>query len=158
MFCVNRKYDNVPYVGLYKMFTPVVILRDPELIKNILSTDFNHFAENDFRTSKKYDPLLSENPFVCSGEKWKENRKSLLPAFSSGKMKILFNSMNCVANQMVNYINAFDQNTDFEAKDVCFFIYFVLFVTFVLISEMFLIGLAITSVYYTKCNAIWIQR
>lgn len=67
--------------------TPSIVARDPDLIKDILITEFNSFRSNDFKLSRKYDPLLATNPFFVSDDEWREGRKSILPAFSQNKVK-----------------------------------------------------------------------
>lgn len=65
---------------------PSIVARDPGLIKDILISEFNSFRYNDFRLSKKLDPLLATNPFVSKDEEWKEGRKMILPTFSQSKV------------------------------------------------------------------------
>lgn len=56
--------------------------RDPDLIKDILVTNFNSFRHNDLKLSKKYDPLTAINPYVARDAAWSEGRKIILPVFS----------------------------------------------------------------------------
>lgn len=57
------------------MFQPAIMLRDPDLIKDILITDFNHFRNNEFQVTKKNDPLAAASPFFSKDEEWQEGRK-----------------------------------------------------------------------------------
>jgi len=50
------------------MITPVFLLRDPELIKNILVKNFESFS-NRFDFSGLNDPLRKNNLFSFCGEK-----------------------------------------------------------------------------------------
>lgn len=34
-----------PFIGIYSVFTPVLLVRDPELIRSILIKDFAHFTD-----------------------------------------------------------------------------------------------------------------
>lgn len=60
--------------------------RDPDLIKDVLISEFNSFRSNDFNLSKKYDPLLAPNPFFTVDDEWREGRKTIIPAFSQNKV------------------------------------------------------------------------
>ncbi|KAJ4428355.1 hypothetical protein ANN_24374 [Periplaneta americana] len=40
---VYAKYPNEPYIGMYQFKTPVLLLRDPDLIKTVLVKDFSYF-------------------------------------------------------------------------------------------------------------------
>lgn len=66
---------------------PAIVARDPDLIKDVLITEFNSFRSNDFNLSKKYDPLLATNPFFTVDDEWREGRKTLIPAVSQNKVK-----------------------------------------------------------------------
>lgn len=68
------------------MMRPSIMLRDPDLIKDILIGEFNSFRYNEAKVSKKYDPIFATNPFVSRDDDWKEGRKAILPAFSQSKV------------------------------------------------------------------------
>ena len=74
------------------------MVRDPELIKEVLSKGFQNFAENDFSDTvdEKSDPLLARNPFSLSGERWKTRRAEITPGFTNNRVRcftlILFNA------------------------------------------------------------------
>lgn len=42
------EFPEAPFVGFLKMGSPGLMIKDPELIKAVLQTDFNSFAKNDF--------------------------------------------------------------------------------------------------------------
>lgn len=69
------------------MLKPAILARDPDLIKDILITNFNSFRDNDNYLSKKHDPLTATNPFFVRDDEWRESRKTLMPAFSQNKVK-----------------------------------------------------------------------
>ncbi|XP_076642026.1 putative cytochrome P450 28d1 [Halictus rubicundus] len=76
--------------GLYDMFTPELVIREPQLIKTVLQSNFSSFHENATKVSEKKDPLLALNPFFADGETWSTGRKRLTYAFSNAKLKTLF--------------------------------------------------------------------
>lgn len=55
---------------------PAVLLRDPDLIKNVIIKDFASFEET---TMHVVDLLLAPNPIACVREKW-----NFLDSFLSG--------------------------------------------------------------------------
>lgn len=113
-----RQFKDVPYVGYYVMSKPALLIKDAELVKNVLIKDFDSFAKNDFEVDKDLDPLLSRNPFVLHGDAWKHTRNLITPAFSSGKMKLMFPLMEEVTNNLNNYVSKNIQSS-LEAKDMC---------------------------------------
>ncbi|XP_055610461.1 probable cytochrome P450 6d5 [Uranotaenia lowii] len=75
-----------PLVGLYLSVHPVLMINDPELIRNVLGRDFEHFHDRGIDVNEKEDPL-SGHMFALSGEKWRQLRSKLTQAFSSGRLK-----------------------------------------------------------------------
>lgn len=85
------------------MLRPAVLLRDPELIKDVVTTNFNSFRNNDVNISKKYDPLSATNPFFNDDDEWREGRKTISPMFSQIKVKIFVNMMMKKKTQKSNH-------------------------------------------------------
>lgn len=44
-FYYDEKTKDSPYVGFYSIHKPMLMLKDPEVIKNILVKDFNFFSD-----------------------------------------------------------------------------------------------------------------
>lgn len=76
---------------------PSIVARDPDLIKDILTGEFNSFRYNDMKLSQKYDPLMAINPFILRDNEWKDGRKIILPALSQSKV--------CIRNTLSNLIH-----------------------------------------------------
>lgn len=56
------------YFGFSQSTTPVLFIRDPELVKSICIKDFDHFLEHQaFTTDGSVDPLWDRNLFACKG-------------------------------------------------------------------------------------------
>lgn len=70
------------------MGQPCLLIRDPDIIKNVLIKDINYFMENDVFVDKDNDPLISRNTFVLNGEEWKRARQFMTPNFASGKVSM----------------------------------------------------------------------
>lgn len=83
---------NEPFIGIYSVLRPILVVRDPELIRSILIKDFTHFNEHGAHCNEKYDPL-SGHLFALPGHRWKNLRGKLSPAFTSGKLKSVFSTL-----------------------------------------------------------------
>ncbi|XP_012536053.2 probable cytochrome P450 6a13 [Monomorium pharaonis] len=108
-------------VGIYDFMSPLLMIREPELVKTVLQTDFSSFSENAIPIDPELDPLTATNPFVLSGEKWLNSRKRLSYAFSSMRLKILLKSVNQVCMAFENYIDKKLSNVEkveFELKNL----------------------------------------
>uniref|UniRef100_A0A1Y1JWW3 Cytochrome P450 n=1 Tax=Photinus pyralis TaxID=7054 RepID=A0A1Y1JWW3_PHOPY len=116
---IYQKYTDLAYVGFYKMRTPGVILRDPELVREVLVKSFNHFQANDLKIDDANDPLVAKNPFFVHGEKWKNNRSILSPSFTSKQVKPLFPLMEEVCHKLVKYLETKEnEKSGIEAKEL----------------------------------------
>ncbi|XP_051159977.1 uncharacterized protein LOC127280771 [Leptopilina boulardi] len=100
-----KKYKNISMFGFYQLTTPTLLVRDPELVKNILLTNFTNFADNQLELgSKKKDELLQYNPFFSKQKTWKDNRVAISNAFSSKKLKLMFTFIQDVTLNLEKYL------------------------------------------------------
>ncbi|KAL1509566.1 hypothetical protein ABEB36_004279 [Hypothenemus hampei] len=94
---IKRAYDSFGksrYGSIYLFNRPTLILKDPELIKQLTIKDFDHFSDHRAFISPESDPLWSNNLFSLNGQKWKEMRATLSGSFTSNKMKHMFEVIN----------------------------------------------------------------
>ncbi|XP_054157182.1 cytochrome P450 3A11-like [Oppia nitens] len=71
--------------GVYTGNRPVLMVADPQLIKDMNIRDFHLFVDrNDFRTG---DELSDRTMLSLKGDDWKKMRSIITPTFSSGKMR-----------------------------------------------------------------------
>ncbi|KAK7869138.1 hypothetical protein R5R35_006602 [Gryllus longicercus] len=103
---IYRKHPDKPFVGIYKFRKPALLVRDPDLAKNILTRDFSSFHDNALDVDSKLDPLLALNPFFLRGEQWKRTRAQLVPAFSSGRLRQLLQPIHDVTRELISYVRA----------------------------------------------------
>lgn len=98
------------YCGVYQFFNPILVLRDPDLIKQITVKDFDHFLNHRSFVPEDVDPLWSKNLFALNNQKWRDMRTTLSPAFTSSKMKFMFSLISESGEQFVKYF--LKQNQD----------------------------------------------
>ncbi|KAF5289833.1 hypothetical protein FQR65_LT11719 [Abscondita terminalis] len=117
---IYKAYPNLRYVGIYKLRQPALLIRDPELIKNVLITDFSYFHDNDAEVDKENDYLMSKNPFLSKGTDWKINRGQLAPSLTSNKIKTVFPLMETVCQNFINYLDDPNVNNErINSKTFC---------------------------------------
>ncbi|XP_047530592.1 cytochrome P450 6B1-like [Vanessa atalanta] len=84
---VNNLYSSYAkekYVGCIKSRIPDLIVKDPNSIKKILSTDFSNFHCRGYGLDGSQDVCIRNNLFYSEGEKWTLLR---------GRMELLLNNM-----------------------------------------------------------------
>ncbi|XP_045530042.1 cytochrome P450 6a2-like [Pieris brassicae] len=83
-------YKNEKYVGIFQARRPTLFLIDLDIIKSVLSKEFQSFTDRiSVSTDTKREPLL-RNLANMSGAEWKAMRHIVTPSFSSAKMKAMF--------------------------------------------------------------------
>ncbi|PNF15724.1 Cytochrome P450 6k1 [Cryptotermes secundus] len=78
--------------GLYRFTYPSLLIRDTDIIKNILVKDFAHFFSRGLQVDEESEPL-DGHLFALSGTKWRNLRVKLTPVFTSGKIKTMFGTV-----------------------------------------------------------------
>lgn len=102
---VTRLYNHPkarkqPFVGINVFHKPTILLRDPELIKQVAVKDFNYFVDHHTGIDPFHDPIGGNNLFQLNNPRWRKLRTKLSPIFSSGKMKQMFYMVEKVADDL----------------------------------------------------------
>ncbi|EAT32835.1 AAEL014924-PA, partial [Aedes aegypti] len=84
--------DSHRFVGIYTLFQPILLVTDVELVRRMLTVDFEHFTDRGAHVNEKRDPL-SGHLFSLAGAKWRWMLQKLAPAFTSAKVKSMFPTM-----------------------------------------------------------------
>jgi cytochrome P450 family 6 len=87
---IYNEHNDKPYVGIFSFDKPSLLIRDPELLKNILVKNFQTFMDHMISVEDKFDPLFGNSLPLLKGQLWRHLRTNLTPVFTSSKMKIMF--------------------------------------------------------------------
>lgn len=101
---IYQQNENSSMVGFYQFKTPTLLIRDSELAKMILVTNFSNFGENQILLDPHLDPSMSKNPFFARKEDWKSVRSVMTTGFSSSKLKSLFLSTRDVSFKLRRFL------------------------------------------------------
>nr|AZR39449.1 cytochrome P450 [Agasicles hygrophila] len=115
-------YDEFPgvrYSGTYQFNSPILVIRDPVLIKKIVIKDFEHFVDRRTYIPEDADPMFGKSLFSLRGDKWRNMRSTLSPAFTSSKMKSMFVLMKECSKNFVKFFSEKNQEiTEVQFKDI----------------------------------------
>jgi cytochrome P450 family 6 len=99
------------YEGIHQARTPVLLIRDPELMQQILVKDFDYFPGRGSHPALKEDPL-SYHLFNLEGEQWKYIRTKLTPVFTQGKPKIVYQHIHHYSEKHTEHLEEHAKNND----------------------------------------------
>jgi len=101
---VKRKANQV--AGVTDSGIPTFVVQDPEMIKNILVKDFDHFPSRRTVVISKNDTLLAKMLVSQKGDSWKDLRTKMSPTFTTGKIKRMFQIMKKSGDSFVKFLES----------------------------------------------------
>ena len=106
----------MPAFGVYFFTNPAVVVSDLDIIKNVLVRDFDVFHNRGLFNNVRDDPLTG-HLFLLEDAAWKNMRSKMTPTFTSGKMKMMFNTVLEISNQMLETLKKTSE-TELEMKNI----------------------------------------
>lgn len=113
-YWLKSLYDSstdLPYFGIFVMDEPCLIVKSPEVIKQMLVKDFNYFSDRTMAAPRHSD-LYSNFMFAQKNPAWKSSRSKLSSAFTSVKIKNMFPALNDVGKNLHQYLKKHLGNLD----------------------------------------------
>lgn len=92
-----------PFIGMYAYTNPAVLVRDVDLVRKVMITDFDYFHDRSVYSNKEREPLASQL-FSLKGEDWKNLRRKFNPLFSSAKLKAMFPTILSEVDKLDGYV------------------------------------------------------
>jgi len=87
---IYNENSDKQYVGIFSFDKASLLIRDVELVKNILVKDFQNFMDRLVLVDEQFDPLFGKMATILKGQLWRHLRTNLTPVFTSRKMKVMF--------------------------------------------------------------------
>lgn len=107
-----------PVFGSFTTVQPVLLVRDPKIIRDILIKDFQSFNHRGWQANIDVDPM-ADNILLQRDEHWKHVRAQLSPAFSSGKLKAMFETFIDCGKSLDKYVDKFaNTNQSIEMREL----------------------------------------
>lgn len=117
---------NEKIYGIYSLFRPSLVIKDPDIVRQIFVKDFNSFTDRDpekrlevtFGKRRSVDTYWKHQLTSLNGTKWKDVRSTFSPVFTSGKMKMMMKFIKEISEKLVNELDiAAENKTDVELKE-----------------------------------------
>ncbi|KAI7815460.1 cytochrome p450 [Rhyzopertha dominica] len=119
---LEMKRRNYKYGGITSLTRSSFIPVDLDVIRSILTKNFNSFSERGLFHNDEVEPL-DGHLFNISGKKWRDLRVRLTPTFTSGKMKMMFNTLVDCGQPMIKAMQYYaDEGKAVDIKEMlaCF--------------------------------------
>jgi cytochrome P450 len=99
------------------------LVRDLELVKNILVKDFQTFMDRIFSVEERFDPLFSNVLAILNGQIWRHLRTNLTPVFTSRKMKMMFYLVDTCGKELAECVEKATADGKLPQDQNCYKIY-----------------------------------
>lgn len=80
------KKNGLKFLGVYSFWKPEVVVIDKDLIKTVLTKDFEYFGSHG--TYRHKAEPLTIHVFNMEGQDWKDRRVKLTPLFTTGRFSV----------------------------------------------------------------------
>lgn len=143
---ILNSFPEQGFIGIYDFLKPLYVLKDPDLIKQVCIKDGDNFINHRFTLDPEVDPIVGRNLFAIKDQRWRDMRHILTPAFTSAKMRFMFQLVHECTERTIKFI---DENRSengiflFEAVD-----FLSRYANDIIATTAF--GLEINSVKYQK--------
>lgn len=98
-----KKFPGSRYYGYFDFKKPAILLKDPELIRDVFVKSFDNFVNHETFVSDEMDPVIGSNLFSLKDDRWKEVRNTVTPSFTSARMKFIFTLMSECSKDFSQY-------------------------------------------------------
>lgn len=114
----DKRFGKEAVIGIYGLYQPGLLIREPELIKSILIKDFDCFRSRSCKGDIHSDPIGALNLFFASYSHWRQMRLKLNSVFSNGNLKFMFPLLQKVGENLQQYLEQKGQRFTAEVKHI----------------------------------------
>ncbi|XP_053683436.1 probable cytochrome P450 6g2 [Sabethes cyaneus] len=109
--------------GISIMLQPALVLRDPELIKQVFIKDTVYFSNRYMCTDRRSDPIGYYNLLMIKNPHWKQLRTFLTPSLSLNKIKRMYLLVDQIGTDMLDHLGVLPEyqprTRQTEFKELC---------------------------------------
>lgn len=103
---IYRLANGAKYIGFHVFSAPMIAICDPDLVKDVLVTHFDHFTDHyqiyiDNPWYPSWYPVLAHNPIFANNPKWGKIHNKFHPIFTLKRMRNMYSLMSQCAGDFV---------------------------------------------------------
>ncbi|XP_011696504.1 PREDICTED: cytochrome P450 6k1-like [Wasmannia auropunctata] len=118
----NSADPDDPYIGFYIFHKPLLLLRNHDLIKQVMIKDFDVFPNRRFGSGIERDSVGLDSILSMKQPRWRYVRKKLTPVLTGQKLKNMIPLMVECGKPMLNFIEKLPTDeagwSEYELKDI----------------------------------------
>ncbi|XP_075167817.1 cytochrome P450 6g1-like [Haematobia irritans] len=115
----DPQYEKEAVVGVYGLYKPALLVRDPDLLKSIFVKDFENFTNRFAQPARRKDRIASQMLFFANDSYWKDMRSRLTQFFSSAKLKQMYPFIQEIGKNLDLHLKGKGKRFIAEVKDIC---------------------------------------
>lgn len=100
----KKARPDAPFIGFYIFHKPCLLVRDPEIAKQIMIRNFDNFPDRHFGGSKERDSSGMRNLFSMRSPLWKYLRTKITPTLRKSKLNQMLPLMLETTGPMMDYL------------------------------------------------------
>ncbi|XP_064612070.1 cytochrome P450 3A24-like [Liolophura sinensis] len=107
--------------GIHEGHYPLLIVGDVEMLRDITVKHFNNFTNRRDLSVRKYGQPVATRQFLTAqaDDDWRHNRITLSPAFSTAKLKRMYDNVSKAAQNLVKTVKPLaDKGEPFDVKEL----------------------------------------
>ncbi|KAJ2937900.1 hypothetical protein O0L34_g5178 [Tuta absoluta] len=112
-----KQFPKEPYIGAFFATEPALIVQDPEIIKLIVTKDFQHFTSREI-SAHVHKETIGKSLIFTYGESWKYTRTNMTPMFTTLKLKSMFPLIEECAADFNKYLDEMIVGKPVEARNL----------------------------------------
>lgn len=119
---IYKKFPNEKFFGVFDLLQPVYVIRDVDLYRKIVITNFDHFVNRRLTVDVNTDSIGGRMIGVVKDDEWRRLRNITSPAFTGNKMKFILSlvndTMSKISDNLTKKIDISEENRfQFQAID-----------------------------------------
>ncbi|CAG9789580.1 unnamed protein product [Diatraea saccharalis] len=108
-------YPNEKFIGLYRFNTPVLLIRDLDIVQHICVREFDSYMNRGIEFGDK----LKNNLASSKDDTWRMLRSRFSPLFTSGKLKNMLHLINSCGDKTLEYLETLvSQSKEHDILDI----------------------------------------
>lgn len=145
---IYKTFFDEPFGGIYQMRDPILMVKDPKMVSDVLIKDFKNFHDHyDRNTGSYFNRNREANPLWVHllrthGERWRSLRQRMTSIFTPLQLKLMYDQIFYCVNLLTEKIDS--QMNGAASVDVAA----------IQLLERYTIDIVGTCIFGIECNAL----